>query len=633
MVKNMPSSSSALSFDGKQIILRTPWTTPAPGSIALNGTPVDGAWGTPDSQTPTCTSDAWQLAVSLGPVGELTLRITNTTNQPRYLAEALFGDWFPSAFTPALDTAQYRELTHGASFLNNACGVTCVGRKTNWLDFAAPSSMFTVYAHEDGEALLVGILPPIGDAFCELTTLHSEPHFEADFGLRIKHTFGCLVPPGACVRTSPLLALAGPSGVALMEEYGRLWQSRRVTTPRPPVIGWNSWDFHSGAVTRAAMDNALEEARETLGSPVRHFVIDEGWECQWGTWEANWKFADGLAAFCDHVKGKGAVPGIWTAPLLVNSYNPLYLEHPEWFARRKDGQPHIDALAYGPMAYLDVTQPAVLDHIRSIFTRLKGVGFEYFKVDFGQCILNAERFADETVSRVDLLRRAFTTIREAIGPDAYLLSCGTPYESVLGCVDAVRSTGDIHIFWGHVLRNAFALAVRWWMHGNLWNCDPDFLVVRGPDTAAPPFGKEHVVTPLGPGGGWLSGKEFSENEARVYALLVHLSGGDVVLGDCLHKLNSVGREMLTPMLTPRSKAAVPVDLFSSDQELPRVWISRGEDSVLVGVFNWSDSRSPFPFDPAEHTIPGRPRDLWTGKELTSLPATMPRRSCLAFLYG
>lgn len=629
----MPNAPFALSFDGEHLLLDTPRTGPAQGSIAINGAFTVGPWGVSDSGTHENAVDGWHVAVTVGPLGELTLRITNTSGQPRQLTDALFGKWSPDAFCPSLDTAEYRELTHGASFLNNACGVTCVGRKTNWVDFVAPSSMFTVYGHKDGEALLVGVLPPIGDAFSELTTLHSEPHFEADFGLQVRHIFDCLVPPGGCLHTSPLVALSGASGVTLMEEYGQLWQNRRKTSPPPPVVGWNSWDYHSGAVTRTAMDEALEEARRLFGNTLHCFVIDEGWECQWGTWEANWKFAAGLEDFCSHVKEKGAIPGIWTAPLLVNAYNPVYLEHPEWFARRKDGQPRIDSLAYGPMAYLDVTQPAVLEHVHATFSRLKAVGFEYFKVDFAQCILQADCFADVTVPRVDLLRRTFRTIRDAIGQDAYLLSCGTPYESVVDCVDAVRSTGDIHIFWGHVLRNAMALSVRWWMQRNLWNCDPDFLVVRGPDTAEPPFGKKHVVTPLGPGGGWLAGKEFSENEARVYALLVHLTGGDVVLGDCLDRLNRVGREILVPVLTPRSDAAVPVDLFTSNQELPRIWISREEGNVLVGVFNWSDSRAPFPFTPADHAIRGIPRDLWTGKAHGPLPVTMPRRSCMALVYS
>ncbi|MDH7568091.1 MAG: hypothetical protein QHJ73_00720, partial [Armatimonadota bacterium] len=333
-----------------------------------------------------------------------------------------------------------------------------------------------------------------------------------------------------------------------------------------------------------------------------------------------------------HVKAHGGIPGVWSAPLLVNTYNPLYLEKPEWFANRADGQVRIDSYAYGPMAYLDPTLPEVIEHLKGIFRRLRNAGFEYFKVDFSHCILNAVRFADPTVGRAHLIRRAFSAIREAIGDDAYLLSCGSPYESVVGLVDAVRSTGDIHIFWGHVLRNAGGIAARWWMQGKVWNCDPDFLVVRGPETADPPYGRRQVVSPLGPDLGWIAGRELNEAEARAYALLVHLSGGDVILGDRLRKLWPTGVEMLRRVLQPRVPPAVPVDLFESDQDLPRVWISRGPSDTLVGLFNWSDRSACLHFDPAAHALSGTPTDFWTGRAVSQLPARMPRRSALALVY-
>ena len=174
--------------------------------------------------------------------------------------------------------------------------------------------------------------------------------------------------------------------------------------------------------------------------------------------------------------------------------------------------------------------------------------------------------------------------------------------------------------------------MKWWMQGNVWNGDPDFLVVRGPETAEPPFEKRRAVSPVGPDGGWVQGREFNEMEARTYALLVHLSGGDVILGDALRRLkpNAVG--MLRRVLQPRTPAAVPVDLFESDQDLPRVWISRGPSDTLVGLFNWSDRPARLEFDPAAHGLSGTPTDFWTDAPVGALPARMPRRSSLALRY-
>ena len=107
----------------------------------------------------------------------------------------------------------------------------------------------------------------------------------------------------------------------------------------------------------------------------------------------------------------------------------------------------------------------------------------------------------------------------------------------------------------------------------------------------------------------MSGAEFNEMEARTYALLVHLSGGDVILGDALHKLNDTGLAIVKRVLEPRRPAAVPVDLFESEQEIPRIWISRGEKDTLVGLFNWSDKPALLSFDPAAYGLTGTPRDF------------------------
>jgi hypothetical protein len=169
------------------------------------------------------------------------------------------------------------------------------------------------------------------------------------------------------------------------------------------------------------------------------------------------------------------------------------------------------------------------------------------------------------------------------------------------------------------------------MQDRVWNCDPDFLVLRGPDTAQPPFFKRRVIAPLPPGGGWMAGREFNEAEARAYALLVHLSGGDVILGDQLELLKPLGVEILQRVLRPRPRA-VPVDLFDSEQDLPRIWISRADQDTLVGLFNWAEKPARLYFDPAAYGLQGTPRDFWTGEPAPALPARQPRRSALALVY-
>ncbi|OGV70545.1 MAG: hypothetical protein A3K19_24800 [Lentisphaerae bacterium RIFOXYB12_FULL_65_16] len=621
-----------LSFRNGSLVLETPWAQPALGRILINDEAAAGRWTGSAKAGFATRCGAWRLTVRQTAKGAFQFAIANADSAARRL-NTVRVEWGPAAFGNALNTADFRELVFGGSFRSLDSGAKPVGRKVPCLDFVPRNSMLSVYQADAGGALLLGVLPPVGEAFSEFTTLHSHPHFEGTFGVEAKFVFECLVEPGKALETAPLLALAGTQGTDLMLKYGALWKTALGNDKlRRPMIGWNSWDYYAGAVTRDDMDENLAAGKKLFGKPFQVVCIDEGWEQQWGAWDANAKFSEGLADFCRHVRKAGCMPGVWTAPLLVNTYNPLFLEHPDWFAARADGQLQSDPYSYGPMAYLDVTRPEVIAHLKSIFARLKKAGFGYFKVDFSHCILNAVRFHDPHVGRNGLIRRAFQAIRDAIGPDAYLLSCGSPYESVVGLVDAVRTTGDIHIFWGHIVRNAGPLSARWWMQGNLWNCDPDFLVVRGPDTARDPIAKRQVVSPTGLEPGWVSGRVFNEMEARTYALLVHLSGGDVFTGDVLKRLKPNGVDMLRRVLVPRPAAAVPVDLFTTEQDLPRVWIGRGDKDVLVGLFNWSDKPARLVFDPAQYGLTGAPRDFWTGKPAGPLPERLPRRSSLALVY-
>jgi len=105
-----------------------------------------------------------------------------------------------------------------------------------------------------------------------------------------------------------------------------------------------------------------------------------------------------------------------------------------------------------------------------------------------------------------------------------------------------------------------------------------------------------------------------------------------MLGDHLPWLNETGIDMLNRVLAPRPQAAVPVDLFESDQDLPRVWINRGKADILVGLFNWLDRRAYLRLDLADLALDGTPLDFWTDEPVQRLPESMPPRSCLALRF-
>ena len=88
---------------------------------------------------------------------------------------------------------------------------------------------------------------------------------------------------------------------------------------------------------------------------------------------------------------------------------------------------------------------------------------------------------------LEAYRRGLRIVREAIGPDSYLLGCGAPILPSVGLVDAMRvspDTGPNYEPWPPDLafpsqRTAVLTgAARAWQHGRFWVNDPDCLLAR-----------------------------------------------------------------------------------------------------------------------------------------------------------
>ena len=93
----------------------------------------------------------------------------------------------------------------------------------------------------------------------------------------------------------------------------------------------------------------------------------------------------------------------------------------------------------------------------------------------------------------------------------------------------------------NAIRNSIT---RWWMHGRLWQNDPDCLLVRESETSLTP------------------------EEVRTLATVIAMSGGMVLDSDDLTRLSDERRQWLSMLLPAYGKAARPLDLFES--EMPRL---------------------------------------------------------------
>ena len=195
--------------------------------------------------------------------------------------------------------------------------------------------------------------------------------------------------------------------------------------------------LHGGHRGRRRWRTSTRSAR--LDLPVDVVQIDDGWQAEIGDWlELSGRFASlarpGRAASATPAAGAG----IWLAPFLAAARAARGPRAPGLVP----GEPPAPASTGTSELYgLDPTQPGRRGLPAGGVRRLRALGFDYFKIDFLYAgALDGRRHDGSDRSRPT--GRA-GLIRDAIGPDAYLLGCGAPILPSVGLVDAMRVSADI----------------------------------------------------------------------------------------------------------------------------------------------------------------------------------------------
>ena len=394
---------------------------------------------------------------------------------------------------------------------------------------------------------------------------------------------GITVPTGGKLRSGRLLIEPTRAPLEAMERYGTaLGRAMGARANADVPSGWCSWYYYWRDVSEEAVLANLEELRRWRDElPLQYMQIDDGWQAEIGDWlDVNDKFPHGLKWLVERIQAAGFKAGLWLAPFLIGKKSRLWKEHPKWVVQYKPGKPFIAMQNWGQDCYaLDPTHPEVIEWLKFVFRRVCDEwGFDYVKIDFIYAGAVDGIRCDAEVTRAQAYRRGLEAIREAVG-ERFVLGCGNPMGASVGLVDGARISPDVAPFWKpprrsedpernrisepsalNAIRNTMT---RWWMHGRLWQNDPDCVVVRGSDTGLTP------------------------DEARTLATVIAMSGGMVVDSDNLTRLSDERRQWLSMLLPPCGKPARPIDLFES--EIAQLIELDCGSHRMLGVFNWGDA--------------------------------------------
>jgi alpha-galactosidase len=241
-----------------------------------------------------------------------------------------------------------------------------------------------------------------------------------------------------------------------------------------PVAGWISWFAFLDKVT----EQDIVETADTLSEVLLPFgyeclQIDDGYQTGEGRPElwlnANAKFPRGLGFLAGYIKSKGLTPGIWTN-VAFKKVDPA-VDPADRFVTDTSGKP---ARGNWIGFSLDASNARAVDEVvRPIYRGLRGMGWEYFKVDALRHLryegynAHAEHFRRRKIDLVSTYRRYVEAIRAEIGRDVFLLGCWGIRPELIGLLDGCRIGTDGFSYAGLAQFNSW--------NNIVWRNDPDHI--------------------------------------------------------------------------------------------------------------------------------------------------------------
>jgi alpha-galactosidase len=445
----------------------------------------------------------------------------------------------------------------------------------------------------DARALygMVTLSPPEGGNY--LLAFTSCRRFIGQFYLRGKSlqvvvdTEGREIKPGQSWSLEEFTFRSGPNREQLLAELAaRLAVNHPPLRVATPPTGWCSWYCFGPRVTaQQVLDNLDFIAKSSPG--LKYIQIDDGYQPAMGDWlETGAAFGGNVQGVLKQIRQRNFEPAIWVAPFVAEEKSHIFQQHPDWFVKDSDGKPlRSDLVTFGgwrrgPWYVLDGTHPKVQQHFETLFSTMRrDWGCTYFKLDANFWgAIHGGQFYDPDATRIEAYRRGMAAILRGAG-NSFVLGCNHPIWPSLGLIHGSRSSNDIKRSWDRIATTARQNLQRNWQNGRLWWNDPDAVVLTG---------------------------SLTNDEFQFHATAIYATGGMILSGDDLTKINADKLAMLRKLQPPTGVAA----RFADDSF--RVGSVKLWDQQVFSVFNWQDSAADLSFDlPRECTV----FDFWTGENL------------------
>lgn len=380
-----------------------------------------------------------------------------------------------------------------------------------------------------------------------------------------------------------------------LESYADEFARLNAIKLKPVPVGFMTWysEKYGGALNETAVIELSRYLAATFKEYGYGFVqIDDLWQNgqkrngpakDFSRVNPTGPYKGGMKPVADQIRSLGLTPGLWLLPFAIDHQDPLLAGQAPLVARKADGSPY--ETNWSGTA-LDLTRPEARAYVQGFIRRaVQEWGFGYLKLDglhigmatrqtyperkyvedhFGDAV-----FADKGKSNMQAGRMGLAAVREAAGPDTFILGCCVPQNErslgmVMGLVDAMRVGADSGVNWGGVVEGVRSASALYFLNGRVWWSDPDAIYAR-------------AKMPL--------------HEVQNFAGWVTLTGMLNNQTDWAPDYPADRVDLLRRTMPSHQLASVrPVDLLEHDP--PRIWVLSyeigGAKRKVIGLFNWTD---------------------------------------------
>jgi alpha-galactosidase len=293
------------------------------------------------------------------------------------------------------------------------------------------------------------------------------------------------------------------------------------------------------------------------------------------------------------------IPGAWIDGFRANTDSKVFKNHPEYFLHDQDGNIIVQVRKpEGPdrdRVYLDYSHPGARAHMAECIRVItKEMGIPYLKIDFIRLGLNQEILQanptfksikpyNPAITDVERMRLGLQTMREAAGPDIYILGCSAVFGPCIGFVDGMRTGGDVSPRYEAFPERVLANAGNSCLSGKVFNGDADYLVFREAADEDEFVSQEKVK----------HGGSLTINEAQMWADFNKLYGNCRLSSDKLKILRHERQALVKEVFEiPAMDETVPLDFWQHGKDKGdgyELILARHAEDIYIGIFNWSEA--------------------------------------------